>query len=60
MEKIDSLRTQHCNIRSRSVIIRLEQGDKLITTVPTGYAAWHYDYDITFVGFLIQPDPKYE
>ena len=60
MEKIDSLRTQHCNIRSRSLIIRLQQGDKLITTVPAGYAAWHYDYDITFVGFLIQPDPNYE
>ena len=42
-----------CNLRSKSLITRLQQGDELIVTIPTGFLANTIHYDVSFIGYLI-------
>ena len=55
MEKINVIRTS-VNLRSRSIITHLKEGDQLVVFVPAGYNAYSVKYDVTFVGFIVQPD----
>ena len=56
MEISNSSRNQYVNVRSRAVIINLKQGDQLIVHIPAGYGANSFYNDITFVGFLVNPN----
>jgi hypothetical protein len=57
MDKMSQTCSQKWNSRSRSLVARLQQGDILTVSVPSGYVAWsHSTYpDVLFVGFLISP-----
>ena len=58
IDKVDTVRNFTHNLRSRALITRLQEGDRLLVTVPAGYSAYtllDLKY-ITLSGFLIQPD----
>ena len=48
-----SLRTKYYTLRSRSLITRLQQGDKLVVSVPAGYNTASDQNELLFVGFFI-------
>ena len=56
MEKIDTVRTIYHNLRSRSLMIHLDENDELITSIPIGYNGYNIERFITFSGFLAKPD----
>ena len=55
MEKIDLIRT-HANLRSRSLITHLSEGDELLVSIPTGYNIYSFGHDVLFAGFLVHAD----
>ena len=55
MEKIDIIRTGG-NLRSRSLITHLNEGDELLVSIPTGYNIYSPRYDVLFAGFLVHTD----
>ena len=55
MEKINFIRTSS-NLRSRSLITHLNEGDELLVSIPTGYNIHSRLYDVLFAGFLVHAD----
>ena len=55
MEKIDTIKIG-CNMRSRSLITHLSEGDHLLVSIPAGYNAYSIYNDVIFAGFLINAD----
>ena len=53
MEKLEGDATGKWNLRSRSLIIRLQIGDELMVIVPTGYHSLAHFNDLTFLAFLL-------
>jgi hypothetical protein len=56
-EEVDNLvKDIWFNLRSRSLIVHLERGDELVPIIPDGYNAYNSYRQVSFSGFLIQPD----
>ena len=55
MEKIDTVRNNYYNLRSRSLIKYLRETDELVVSIPNGYSGYNHYRQLSFSGFLIQP-----
>ena len=55
MEKINFIKDS-INLRSRSLITHLNEGDELQVSIPSGYNIYSYRHDVLFAGFLVYTD----
>ena len=52
MEEFNVIRT-FVNLRSRSIITHLKEGDQIVVSVPARYSSYSVKCDVTFVGFIV-------